>query len=103
MFKFDLRHKVQGLLHERFGVSATYFSTNDATGTPVTVKLALSVETYDTQLNFVGDEDQITLLLSEIAQPKKKQRIIIDNITYYLTQRVKDDGVRQVWSVTSAR
>lgn len=100
---FDLRAKVHRNLHKRFGVNATYKTTEAPDGVPVTVKLNLSVETFDSGLNYIGNEDQIVLLLSDIPNPKKKQIISVSGTDYYLVRKLKDDGIRQVWSVTSDR
>lgn len=98
----DFRHKIHNKLHKRFGVCAMYFPASGVSG-EVTVKLHKDVEVYGEDFQTTSNEDQLVLLLSDIANAKKKDFFLIDNIKYYLVKKLKDDGVRQLWSVISGR
>ena len=98
----DFRSKIHSKLHTKFGVQAMYFPVMGVSE-EVTVKLHKDVEVYGDDFQSTSNEDQLVLLLSDIANAKKSDFFLIDNVKYYLVKKLKDDGVRQVWSVLSGR
>ncbi len=96
----DFRAKVHAKLHPRFGVSARFVPTIGVS-CDVTVKLNRAVDVYGEDFQVTGAEDQIVILLSDISNAKKGDFFIVNGVKYYLVRKIKDDSVRQIWSVTS--
>ena len=98
----DFRQTIQNRLHQRFSIDAVYIP---AIGDPlnVKVKLRLGVSVYGEALEFVGDEDQLVFLLTDIDNAAKKDSFLItvnnQEKQYQLIKSLQNDGIRAIWSV----
>lgn len=98
----DFRQTIQNRLHQRFSQDAAYVPT---IGLPINVKVKLrkGVAVYGEGMEFVGDEDQIMFLLTDIENAEKKESFIftVDNDIqeYQLIKPLQNDGIRAIWSV----
>jgi len=98
----DFRQTIQNRLHQRFSQNATYVPT---IGNPieVNVKLRKGVAVYGEGMEFVGDEDQVVFLLTDIPEAKKRDAFIFtineEPHEYHLIKSLQNDGVRAIWSV----
>lgn len=101
----DFRQTIQNRLHQRFSVDAVYIP---AIGEPlpVKVKLRLGVAVYGEGLEFVGDEDQLGFLLTDIENAKKEDSFLIviknEEKQYQLIKKLQNNGIRAIWSIRCA-
>jgi hypothetical protein len=98
----DFRQTIHNRLHKRFGVAAVYIPDHGVSY-PVTIKLRVGVAVYGDGMEFIGDEDQVVFLLTDIVQAKKKDLFIVrvkgKDQEYQLIKALQNDGVRAIWSV----
>ena len=98
----DFRQTIQNRLHQRFSQDAVYVP---AMGEPfnVKVKLRVGVSVYGEELEFVGDEDQLVFLLTDIECATKKDVFVVtvnnQEKQYQLIKPLQNDGMRAIWSV----
>lgn len=98
----DFRQTIQNRLHQRFSQDAAYVPT---TGIPIDVKVKLrkGVAVYGEGMEFVGDEDQLMFLLTDIENAEKRESFIFtvgnDIQEYQLIKPLQNDGIRAIWSV----
>lgn len=98
----DLRQTIQDRLHHRFSVDAIYVPDIGAPQN-VKVKLRLGVAVYGDGMEFIGDEDQLVFLLSDIPEATKKESFLItvkeEEREYHIIKPLQNNGVRAVWSI----
>lgn len=94
----DFRQTIHNRLHNRHGVDATYVPLMGAP-TPVKVKLRVGVSVFGDDVQFIGDEDQVVFLLTDIADPVKKESFLINGSEYQLVKPLTNDGIRAIWQV----
>lgn len=98
----DFRQTIQNRLHQRFAVDATYAPVVGEP-IPVKVKLRVGVAIYGEDMEFIGNEDQLVFLLSDIEDASKKDIFVVTvkgvEQQYQLIKPLQNDGIRAIWSI----
>ena len=98
----DFRQTIQNRLHNRLGQQAVYVPQLGAPY-PVIVKLRIGVTVYGDGMEFMGDEDQLMFLLTDIEEASKEDTFLITlkgkEKQYELIKALQNDGIRAIWSI----